>query len=216
MSVTLNQPLPSTARLLRATAIAAAVAGVLLVTAVLPAEYGLDPTGIGRALGLTRLGAGPEISGPAAPAPAQVSAGAAAQANALLAEKARAAFGENPAQSLDAAAVSPAAGELRRDTFSLSLAPGKGAEVKAHLTQGAGLVYRWSATGDVAVDMHGERPDVKDAWTSYSIESAQRQAEGTFVAPFDGTHGWYWQNRGEQPVEVEVEVVGFQADLYRP
>ena len=30
------------------------IAGVLLVTIVLPAEYGLDPTGIGRALGLFR------------------------------------------------------------------------------------------------------------------------------------------------------------------
>ncbi|MCC7055743.1 MAG: hypothetical protein IT355_20915 [Gemmatimonadaceae bacterium] len=47
---------PSGGSLLRATLIALAVAGVLLVTCVLPAEYGKDPTGIGRLLGLTQMG----------------------------------------------------------------------------------------------------------------------------------------------------------------
>jgi hypothetical protein len=37
--------LPSSRTLLRSTLIAAAVAAVLLVTVVLPAEYGVDPTG---------------------------------------------------------------------------------------------------------------------------------------------------------------------------
>ena len=47
--------LPSTGRLLRSTAIAAAVAAGLLVTVVLPAEYAIDPTGVGRLLGLTQI-----------------------------------------------------------------------------------------------------------------------------------------------------------------
>src|SRR5215213_8541809 len=48
--------LPSSRTLLRSTAIAAGVAALLLVTVVLPAEYGVDPTGVGRLLGLTRMG----------------------------------------------------------------------------------------------------------------------------------------------------------------
>ena len=48
--------LPTTGKLLRSTALAALIAGGLLVTTVLPAEYGIDPTGIGRALGLTPMG----------------------------------------------------------------------------------------------------------------------------------------------------------------
>jgi hypothetical protein len=47
---------PSSRALLRSTLIALAVAGSLLVTVVLPAEYGIDPTGVGRVLGLTRMG----------------------------------------------------------------------------------------------------------------------------------------------------------------
>lgn len=48
---------PATPRkLLRSTLLALAIAALLLVTIVLPAEYGIDPTGVGRVLGLTRMG----------------------------------------------------------------------------------------------------------------------------------------------------------------
>jgi hypothetical protein len=46
---------PSGRRLAKATAISILVAGFLLVTTVLPAEYGMDPLGTGRALGLAKL-----------------------------------------------------------------------------------------------------------------------------------------------------------------
>ena len=48
--------LPSSGQLLRSTLIAAGVAAALLVTVVLPAEYGIDPTGTGRLLGLAEMG----------------------------------------------------------------------------------------------------------------------------------------------------------------
>ncbi len=47
-----------------ATVFAVVVAAVILVVAVLPAEYGIDPLGIGGALGLTQLA---EEGGAAAP-----------------------------------------------------------------------------------------------------------------------------------------------------
>ena len=46
---------PSRTQIARATGVAMAVAAVLLVTAVLPAEYGVDPLGTGKALGLIDL-----------------------------------------------------------------------------------------------------------------------------------------------------------------
>jgi hypothetical protein len=48
--------LPSTRTLVRSTVIALAVAAAVLGTVVLPAEYGIDPTGVGRVLGLTQMG----------------------------------------------------------------------------------------------------------------------------------------------------------------
>lgn len=47
---------PSLASLRRASVIAVVIAVVLVVAAVLPAEYGVDPTGIGRRIGLTQMG----------------------------------------------------------------------------------------------------------------------------------------------------------------
>ena len=38
-----------------ATVVAIAIAGLVLIVAVLPAEYGVDPTGLGRATGFTKL-----------------------------------------------------------------------------------------------------------------------------------------------------------------
>ena len=49
---------PPVRKILLATAGAAVVAAVILITAVLPAEYGIDPLGTGRLLGLTDLSGG--------------------------------------------------------------------------------------------------------------------------------------------------------------
>ena len=48
--------LPSSARLWRSTIIAFVAALAILVTIVLPSEYGIDPTRVGRILGLTEMG----------------------------------------------------------------------------------------------------------------------------------------------------------------
>ena len=193
----------STRRLLKATAIAIAVAGVILVTTVLPAEYGIDPTGVGSRLGLGVLASTAEAAEltPAATSTAEAKLDAVGQ----------------PAKPVAASVVSKREGKYRSETLSLTLPPGKGAEIKAAMKTGDGMVFHWSASGDVAVDMHGERTGAaKDEYTSYWIEKAQRQAAGSFTAPFDGSHGWYWLNRSSEPVTVQVEVSGFQEKLYRP
>ncbi len=48
--------LPSPAKLLRSTVFAAVSAAAILIAVVLPSEYGIDPTGAGRLLGLTEMG----------------------------------------------------------------------------------------------------------------------------------------------------------------
>ncbi|MDN3685963.1 hypothetical protein QW180_30055 [Vibrio sinaloensis] len=48
--------LPTTKQLVRSTFIALVTAIVLLITVILPAEYAIDPTGMGRALGLAEMG----------------------------------------------------------------------------------------------------------------------------------------------------------------
>ena len=48
-------PVHSTATLVKACVAASALAALVLTTCILPAEYGIDPTGAGKALGLTAL-----------------------------------------------------------------------------------------------------------------------------------------------------------------
>lgn len=48
--------LPTSKQLIKSTGIAIAVAAVLLVGVVLPSEYGIDPIGTGKLLGLKEMG----------------------------------------------------------------------------------------------------------------------------------------------------------------
>jgi hypothetical protein len=48
--------LPSAIKLMQSTILAAIVALTLLITVVMPSEYGIDPTGVGRLLGLKQMG----------------------------------------------------------------------------------------------------------------------------------------------------------------
>ena len=64
--------------------------------------------------------------------------------------------------------------------------------------------------------MHGEKPNDGDNFSSYWKDRDQSEAHGSFVAPFDGVHGWYWKNRGSEPVTVTVKVSGYFDKLYMP
>ena len=196
-----HQPAPPTrittppATLAKATGAAAIGAVAILTLFVLPAEYGIDPTGVGGALGLTAM-----VAEPSAPAPA------AAQPVASTAPTL-------PTKD-NIARTTP----WRQDSMTITLAPHSGQEVKAHMQQGDSFVFEWQSTGGpVKVDMHGEAPDATDgAFTSYWEEREQTSARGSFTAPFAGTHGWYWRNKGDTPVTVTVKTTGFYKDLFQP
>ena len=197
-----THPLPSLPQLFKATGIALVAAAAILITTVLPAEHGIDPTGIGKALGLTTLSA-PNIEA----APAQI-----ADTSAAMQPGSEAAAA--PVAQPPAATVSKSTVPFRSDEMMLTLQPGEGSEIKATMRQGEQFVFIWTAEGGkVNFDMHGERPNAGAEFTSYWKDTQQTRAQGTFVAPFDGTHGWFWRNRGDQPVRIKVKVSGFYAAL---
>ena len=206
---------PTRRSLIKATLIAVVVAAVILVVAVLPAEYGIDPTGVGSHLGLDALAS---ID---TPGEAEAPVAEAASEPPVVTEPEAAvpeldAVGQ-PAQAVDARHVSKRSDPFRSDEMTLTLAPGKGAEIKATMQSGAGFVFQWTASAPVAVDMHGERKDAKEGeYTSYWIERSLERGSGSFTAPFEGSHGWYWLNRSDAPITVKVQVTGFQQKLYRP
>jgi len=61
---TINVPIHSTKTLVKASLAASVIAAVLLITCILPSEYNIDPTGVGKALGLTKLSQTTVISKP--------------------------------------------------------------------------------------------------------------------------------------------------------
>ena len=194
---------PSSASLVRSTLIAAAVAGVLLVTCVLPAEYGVDPTGVGRMLGLTQMG---EIKMALAE---EAASNAAAEASA---DSVIAAAEAGAATPVPAAPVVPTASGVaaRVDTTLVTLAPNRGGEVKLVMPGGSRAQYVWRITsGVVNYDMHGDSTNApKDWFVSYKKEKGAAADSGVLVAGFNGNHGWFWRNRGTGDVLVQLITSG--------
>jgi hypothetical protein len=188
--------LPSGRQLVKYTVIAVAIAAVVLVIAVLPAEYGIDPTGIGGRLGLQSMSSATPAPEPALePGPTLTLA---------------------PAP--EASTVWKAQRPYRNDELSLTLRPNEGAEIKASMQQGERLVFSWAAQGGaVNFDMHGEKLNApSNEYTSYWKGSGATAGHGQFTAPYAGTHGWFWRNRGSAPVTVTVKTAGFYEKLYKP
>jgi hypothetical protein len=178
--------------LARAAIGALAGATIILTLFVLPAEFGIDPTGVGKALGLTRMSeqADPVDESGTTPPQGSASAGFAV-----------------PPQTQ--ASIQKATA-YRSDEKTITLAPHTGMEVKAVMKAGDSFQFRWTATGPVRADMHGEPLGAKDdEFSDYWKQKDLSSGQGAFTAPFAGTHGWYWKNRGEVPVTITVKLDGF-------
>jgi hypothetical protein len=99
--------------------------------------------------------------------------------------------------------------DYRTDSIEFPLAPFESIEYKYALQQGQALIYDWEADGEVIFDFHSEEEgrDPEDA-VSFSVGRATRQ-RGTYVAPYSGIHGWFWENRGDTDVVVKLNTTGF-------
>ena len=187
--------LPSSKQLLRSTAIALIVATVLLVTVVLPSEYGIDPTRIGRVLGLTKMG---EIKTTLA---AEAERDRAADTSKSSPDQVSDAS-TRPAQTAKGVMSAP-----RTDETTVTLKPGEGAEIKLEMSKGAKASYEWtSAGGPVNHDTHGDGPG--GATHSFSKGREVERDSGELTAPFDGNHGWFWRNRSESVVTITLKTIG--------
>jgi hypothetical protein len=180
---------PSARALIQATVLAFTVAMIVLVTVVLPAEFGVDPLGTGRMLGVSAL------SGAAiAPVPPP-------EGEALA-----------PTQ-IGQVALYP--GEYKLDSREIVLGPYEYVEFKYHLEKGATMLFSWTANGAVVHDFHGD-PDGASSSAAQSYDKEPRQrADGSFVAPFSGIHGWFWENPGGETVTIRLTTAGFYASAHQ-
>ncbi len=186
--------LPSNKQLLRSTIIAIIAAAVLLVTIVLPAEYGVDPTRVGRVLGLTKMG---EIKMTLAAEAKKAAEAEAAQRNsgqtAVVQPK------QNTATENNAA--------TKTDEMTVTLKPGESVEIKMEMSKGARVKYEWMTNGGaVNHDTHGE--GASKAFISYKKGTNVMGDAGELIADFDGSHGWFWRNRSQTDVTVTLKTNG--------
>ncbi len=172
------------------------VAGALIVLgAIMPAEFNVDPLGLGKLTGIGRLWA-PEAE--------TFSSGGAALSHASTTGK-----------TSHIVEISLGAAEW----------PEAAVEYKVHMAPGQSIFYKWTvldmdgAPGavPVEVDQHGhDVPPEGQAETVVEFRKERLLADqGSMTAPFDGIFGWYFKNHAQDPVTIRVEIEGFY-DLVPP
>jgi hypothetical protein len=196
-----SSPPPSAARLWRGVAAAIAVAAVLLVLFVLPAEYGIDVTGAGNALGLNQLAAAPTKT---------IAVTDNIGGNDQLREVAIPDAGE-PTPLPNPAVFQNEATPPETRVMQVVIPPEGETEVKVKMQAGKVVVFSWQTDqGKIYVDHHGHDPSFgPDFFVRYVEEQETAGGNGSLTAPFAGEHGWYWLNFNEFPVTVTLTVTGY-------
>ena len=201
--------LPTSRQLIGSTLVAIAGAAAILVTVVLPSEYGIDPTGAGRAFGLTEMGeikvqlaqeaAADRVSEPSKPTDNTDSSGVPT--------------GDGGTAPARADAQSPNTA-VRSDHTEVVLKPGQGAEVKVAAAKGARIEFDWSVRGGIVnYDTHADAPGID--YHGYGKGKQSGGETGTLVAAFDGKHGWFWRNRTEKVVTIILKTSGAYTSVKR-
>lgn len=194
--------LPSSAQLLKSTIIAAVSAVVILVTVVLPAEYGIDPTGAGKTLGLAEMGEIKTQLAEESEADRQQEMEATAEDQSSLL---------NDILGLFIGAAHAQEAEAWRDETTFTLAPGDSAEWKLVMTKGQIAEFRMIVEGGrVNFDLHGHGSGQS---VTYEKGRGSTGSEGAILASFDGEHGWFWRNRDKVDITVTVQIRGEYAEF---
>jgi len=155
---------------------------VILLIAVLPAEFNIDPTGLGKKLGLTVL--------------AQSADEAVKAAVISCPEEPKSTEGQT------AAVAWP-------DSVMITVPAKKGLEYKFHVNKADKLEFIWKTDGAALYfDFHGEPQGDTTGYFKSFKESTQSESSGTLVAPFTGSHGWYWENKTNHAVIINLKTRG--------
>ena len=202
---TRSQPdLPSMRKLIQSTILAITIAALLLWTVILPAEYGIDPTGFGNFIGLKKMG----------------------EIKTSLAEEREAEDLDQPLEKnvFESASQPTLLPQLRvetapeidvtsTDTMTLELRPNEGKEIKLSMLKGAKVNYAWwTDNGKANFDAHADSKPLQIKYHNYK-KGVESRLEGLLEAAFDGKHGWFWRNRTSNNMVVTLTVSGDYTDI---
>ncbi len=196
--------------LLKSTIISILLAAFLSILFVLPAEYGIDPTGFGQAIGINNLAGESEHS--TAAKPDETGAQEIEFNNNIETEEDEEADTPFPKGIANVHDTDPS-----NHKFTITLKPLDEVEYKAVLNAGEPLFYRWSVVGgeNVYVDFHGDPTEgtFPDEYFQSYEEGEIPKSQGSFSATFTGNHGWYWLNISDHNITIELEAWGYYQSL---
>ena len=196
--------LPSTKRLIKSTVMAVLVAILLLLVAILPAEYGIDPTGVGKILGLTKMG---EIKVVFAQEVVASHTGESIPFNTPVIPPAKPIAKVSYPES-----AKPEATPLSHE-MKVKLAPNEGTEIKVVMVEGGKVEYSWWTDGGRAnFDVHGDSKQLNIKYHNYS-KGSEEKSKGVIEAVFDGSHGWFWRNRTTKAMTITLKTSGDYTDI---
>jgi len=185
-----KKDLPTLAQLLKSTVIAIIMAIILLVMVILPAEYGTDPTGVGRLLGLKEMG---EIK------------------MSLLDESYKESSQQNttPSIEIDHTEEVMVNNTINKDVVEITIEPGQAIEIKLEMKSGSLVQYEWKTImGGLNYNLHGDGYKGSQQFISYKKGRMVPSDSGELKAEFDGYHGWFWRNREKFSVTVSLQTSG--------
>jgi hypothetical protein len=89
-------------------------------------------------------------------------------------------------------------------------------EYMVRMSAGGTMVYSWEVPGvgnpqSFYTEFHGhtERAPGQPGDLMFYEKAAGAKASGSLIAPWQGIHGWYWQNKSGAPVTVRLRMSGF-------
>jgi hypothetical protein len=98
---------------------------------------------------------------------------------------------------------------LWKDTITIIIPPKGDKEYKLYLAKGATFEYSWQTDGNALFfDLHGEPEGNTTGYFKSFNKSTQQDATGSLTSIFSGPHGWYWKNKSDKPVSIQLMVKG--------
>ena len=171
----------------------------------MPAEYGIDPTGIGSVIGLKKMG---EIRVSLAKEEAADNA-----KNATANTETKQSEVDTGVATTSKPATANGTVATSKHETQITLAPDEGKEIKLDMSKGNKVQYTWSTNGGKAnFDLHADSTALNIEYHHYSKGSEQSKS-GELEAAFDGSHGWFWRNRTSSPMTIALKTTGQYTDI---